>query len=280
MKPDAVDKLAVIIIIGYKPFLTDNEKASMRQCYKILNRYPIKVISPKGMDVSEYKKIIPGSQFEYVDKKWTSSYLMNSQFKTNRWLYNRYRDYDYLLFYELDCWVFRDELEDWCNKGWDYIGAPWFDRGTNKITGAGNGGFSLRKNSSSLQIADRIIFLKKLRKVWFKSYLQAIFPFERLITIFKNRFHIQKPEQLPGMLLEKEILEDYYWCKKIAVVFNDFRVAPPEVSFKFSFEVNPRSLFEMNHHQLPFGCHAWEKYEPDFWKQYIPEKPVIELKDA
>lgn len=269
MKPGETEKLAIIIIIGYKPTLSNNEKASLRQCYKILSRYPIKVVSPKGMDVSEYAKVIPDIEFEYVNQKWTSSYLMNSQFKTNRWLYNRYRDYNFLLFYELDCWVFKDELEYWCKKGWDYIGAPWFDTITNQITGSGNGGFSLRKNSSSLKVADRVKFLKNIRSLWFKSYLQALFPFERIIRILKKHFHIQRPEEVSLMLLEKEILEDYYWCKKIGLVFNDFRVAPPEVSRKFSFEVNPRSLFAMNGNELPFGCHAWERYETDFWTNFI-----------
>jgi len=277
MQAQPINKLAIIIIIGYKPFLTENEKASLRQCYNVLHRYPIKVISGKGMDVSEYRKVIPNIEIEFVDPKWTSSYLMNSQFKTNGWLYNRYRDYEYILFYELDAWVFRDELEYWCKKGFDYIGAPWFDIRTKQTTGSGNGGFSLRRNSSSLRMTNRIAFLKKVRRFWFKSYLQAIIPFETIIRICKTPLHIRKPEDVTSMLLEKEILEDYYWCKKIAVVFNDFSVAPAEISYQFSFEANPGLLFEMNQNNLPFGCHAWEKHEPHFWEKHIREKAVTTL---
>lgn len=283
MKPGEIDKLAIIIIIGYKSSLSENEKASLRQCYKILHGYPIRIVSPKGMDVSEYKKVITDIQFEYVDPKWTSSYLMNSQFKTNSWLYNRYRDYGYLLFYELDCWVFRDELEYWCKKKWDYIGAPWF-RGyeagdSDQITGVGNGGFSLRNNKSSLRMTKRIQFLKKLRNAWFKYYLQPILPFEKLVRIFKKQLHIQQPSALTSLLLDQYILEDIYWTEKIATVFDDFRVASIEDAVKFGFELNPSLLYKMNLHQLPFGCHHWEKYEPEFWKQFIPQLS-LELKDA
>jgi hypothetical protein len=55
-----------------------------------------------------------------------------------------------MLIYQLDAWVFKDDLMKWCNKGYDYIGAPWFeDFGSyekgKKLWRVGNGGFSLRK---------------------------------------------------------------------------------------------------------------------------------------
>ena len=42
-------------------------------------------------------------------------------------------------------------------------------------------------------------------------------------------------------------------------------------ALRFSFEVNPKSLYKMNNDKLPFGCHGWRKYDPDFWKQFIKE---------
>ena len=30
-----------------------------------------------------------------------------------------------MLIYQLDAYVFKDELLNWANKGYDYIGAPW-----------------------------------------------------------------------------------------------------------------------------------------------------------
>ena len=35
------------------------------------------------------------------------------------------------------------------------------------------------------------------------------------------------------------------------------------------FELEPRYLYNLNQKKLPFGCHAWEKHEPDFWKNHI-----------
>lgn len=39
--------------------------------------------------------------------------------------YSAFRNYDYMLIYQLDAWVFRNELQMWCEKGYDYIGSPF-----------------------------------------------------------------------------------------------------------------------------------------------------------
>lgn len=46
-----------------------------------------------------------------------------------------------------------------------------------------------------------------------------------------------------------------------------------EEASHFAFEKHPSFLFSQNG-QLPFGCHAWRKYEYDeFWGKYI--KPIL-----
>jgi hypothetical protein len=36
----------------------------------------------------------------------------------------------------------------------------------------------------------------------------------------------------------------------------------------FSIEQNPQTGYKILG-KLPFGCHAWERYEPNFWKGII-----------
>jgi len=38
--------------------------------------------------------------------------------------YDAFKAFDYILIYQLDAFVFRDELEYFCSLGYDYIGAP------------------------------------------------------------------------------------------------------------------------------------------------------------
>ena len=46
-------------------------------------------------------------------------------------------------------------------------------------------------------------------------------------------------------------------------------IAPVEVGLKFAFEAHPRYCFEKNMNKLPFGAHAWDKWDSDFWKNWI-----------
>jgi hypothetical protein len=43
--------------------------------------------------------------------------------------YKRFRDYKFILIYQLDAYVFRDELEYWCEQDYDFIGAPLIENG-------------------------------------------------------------------------------------------------------------------------------------------------------
>ena len=37
----------------------------------------------------------------------------------------------------------------------------------------------------------------------------------------------------------------------------------------FSYDSNVEECFRLNDHQLPFGCHAWDRYAYEIWKPYI-----------
>ena len=65
--------------------------------------------------------------------------------------YARYAGCEYILLYQLDAWVFEDRLDEWCDKGYDYAGAPLFAPGSSDLQCArtGNGGFSLRRVEAS-----------------------------------------------------------------------------------------------------------------------------------
>lgn len=63
--------------------------------------------------------------------------------------------------------------------------------------------------------------------------------------------------------------EDEFWGLIVPRYFKWFNVARPEEALRFSFEVLPEELLKLNNNELPFGCHAWEKYDPSFWKKFI-----------
>lgn len=67
--------------------------------------------------------------------------------------------------------------------------------------------------------------------------------------------------------------EDIYWASRKAL-----KIAPVKVAVSFSFEAQVKKSFELNRRRLPFGCHAWFKFDFGFLKPYI-QKYGYELSD-
>ncbi len=63
--------------------------------------------------------------------------------------------------------------------------------------------------------------------------------------------------------------EDFFWCLVVQKNFKWFKVPALVTASKFSMEANARMLYKSNNNQLPFGCHAWERYDVEFWKPFI-----------
>lgn len=226
-----------------------------------------------GLNIQEYVEIAPNAIFSFIDPRWLESYQMFNNLKADQFLYNTYSEFSFVLFYELDAWVFTDELDFWCKKDYDYIGAPWFagygDGNSLEMIGVGNGGFSLRKISSAIKVLKRLQQLKKSRIFWYRSRLQSFIPFDKVLGVLKENLHLIDLNLLQNLMFSFQGNEDIFWTQFVAKAFKDFNVAPPEDALRFSFEVNPAYLFDKNNQNLPFGCHAWEKYEPEFWKRFI-----------
>ena len=253
------------------PYLTWHQEISVRQCQRILSDYPIHLACPEGMDVSAITAIVPNLKIDYFDKKWFISCESYNFLKMSKSFYERYSQYEYLLTYELDCFVYKDELFQWCEKKFDYIGAPWFEGYFSasldaKILGVGNSGFSLRRIAACLDVLNSFnygeYFKEKLAKNMEKGGILSALREE-----VKNYFLYRSKYGKVSML--GPIHEDGFWCQKVGEKIKSFRIASVEDAISFSFEANPSRLYEKNNTQLPFGCHAWSLYNLEFWRPHI-----------
>jgi hypothetical protein len=266
-------KTAVIIVIAHKDELSDSEKASLRQCYTILGTYRIVLVCPEGLNVNVYKSINPQAEICFIDPKWQASYGMFNRLKIEPLLYEKFSGYSHILFYELDAWVFRNELEDWCNAGYDYIGAPWITGIENNVPKfypvGGNGGLSLRNIQAHLKVLKVYKIMKSPKQIWeyHKKFHSSFHLWIRMPLILLRMLGFQNNSRYVTKKFWGN--EDAYWCKIAPKIDLHFEVAPANVCIKFSFEKYAPLLFEMNGNQLPFGCHAYEKHDFSFWKPYI-----------
>ena len=254
--------VAVVVIPIYKSELNPNEIISLKQCFKILGKHPIIFVAPEKLDVSHYEKILGQKvKTERFDDFYFENISGYNHLMLSMAFYQRFLNYEYMLIYQLDCYVFRDELVDWCNQDYDYIGAPWLDnsfyiksriekfkflikqffqiknkdlRNKNILTyQVGNGGFSLRKISS---------FIKVLK-----------YTDERMLKRFKMNDDSKSIHN-----------EDVFW----SFVADGIKKPNYKIASKFALDLGADIGIRLNNANLPFGCHAWGK-KYDYWKQYI-----------
>jgi len=212
-----------------------------------------------------------------LDDKNFESIHSYSALLLNKGFYEKFSDYEYMLIYQLDSWVFKDELSQWCDKGYDYIGAPWFKgfsiakENAKMRKFAGNGGFSLRKISTFVDMLSDIensdekmtslldIYTKRgERPKWRISKLpKAIIKYFSKSNILK--FALKNPPDCEDSIIVNDLRH----------VYPKLNIAEAKDAKTFSFEVLPKRLFEECNNELPFGCHAFKKYDWDFWKKYI-----------
>lgn len=272
-------KQAVVIIPVYKPLPDRYEEISFRQCIKILSKHPLCIVTFSELNIDWYKDILQtfnvDFSIEYFDKTYFESLSGYNKLMLSKQLYQRFMAYEYMLIYQLDAYVFRDELEYWCRQGYDYIGAPWFEgwkKPTKKFKGVGNGGFSLRNIQTSLSVLNKLDRLKKYNTLYTQLKINKLTSFYGAFILFRALLNLKKSNGYTFYELisdrEPKMQEDGVWALNVPSIF-DYKVAPVEEALKFSFETNPSLLYEMNDNRLPFGCHAWLKYESEFWQPFI-----------
>lgn len=254
---------ACIVIPIFKEKLTETESVSFNQCLRVLHRHPIIIIKPRSLDrVWLPDGITRAVDFEDIYFSGLEGYnrlMLTPEF------YGAFMDeFRMMLVYQLDAFVFEDQLLYWCNSGYDYIGAPWpyevappdffkkvkvrlrnyyaikfnkIDKESHlphryQIEGrVGNGGFSLRNIRRFYEIACR-------EKQTIDRYLSH------------NHHHYH---------------EDVFWGIEVNRKYRQLRIPNAAIAKKFSFENFPERLYAENNYKLPFGCHGWDMHVP-FWR--------------
>jgi len=256
----------VVVIPMYKVELTKNELLSLLNTCKVLSRHDIVFASPKKLNDLLHKFIETYSlnvRVVYFSNRYFKSIKAYNKLLLSRKFYIEFSDYKFLLIVQTDAFVFSDELDLWVRKGYSYVGAPWFD-GIDKpslpltINGIGNGGFSLRKVDHFLKVLSTPRMLSYPAK-----YLTGLRAPEILRKVHHSVFSFNFYPLFP------KVNEDSFWGEFVPLNFSWFTIPSHNTAISFSFELAPRYLYKLNNNKLPFGCHAWEKYDSKFWKDII-----------
>ncbi len=260
-----------VTIPVYKPEISEYEEISLSRALEVFGEYPIILACPDNLDINVYREIAnrykKAVAFENFDDLFFKNLDGYNKLMLSSGFYERFQQYEYILIYQLDCYVFRDELKKWGQTGYDYIGAPWlhndrrqwwtlknrikyklkqyYRRCLNKentisfgFYKVGNGGFSLRKVQTFIDV------IKK----------------------FDGTRRLERYRNANGNYL---YAEDVFWGCEVNRYWRNIRIPSYRKALKFAFDMNPSLGYELNDNQLPFGCHAWYRYDPVFWAPFI-----------
>ncbi len=251
----------VVVIPVYKSTLTHTEALSLKQCVGILKDFEIVIVKPKSLQLDSKFYDLPTKSFEDAYFKSVATYnklMLTTEF------YAAFLQYNFMLLYQLDAYVFRNDLLEWCNKGYDYIGAPWI---------------------STLYEKDFLYPLKKKIALWFKLknadsgiYRDII----RTNAVGNGGFSLRNIHKFHAITISHrraivyylshnhhKMNEDIFWGIEVNRYFKRLNIPSVKVALEFAFEASPSKYFEQKNGKLPFGCHAFELIEPDFWKRFI-----------
>ena len=276
--------VAIVVPMSLRPELLPEEKLSMRHLCHFLGKYDKYLVAPSGTPIHR-----DGFNVIHFPRKFFGSVAAHNRLLMWPRFYRAFTTYEYILLYHLDSLVLSDNLMRWCRAGWDYIGAPWLpcaDTPWVKEPRVGNAGFTLMKVESVLQVLYNR-YRQKPTRYWLDMALRnenRLRPFFRILEglqrVFPRSKIVDRPLQHWRVSNDPAMYgagHDYFWSLQASTYLPEFKVATVEDGLRFAFEAAPRLCFELNQGQLPFGCHAWAKFDRGFWEPHLlpPDKSVI-----
>ncbi len=272
LSKEQVSKLvAVVVPLSNRKEFTPEEKVSIKHLIKFLGRYDKYFVVPNGLQIE-----FSGFGIKRFRDGFFGSPQAHTRLMFSGKFYETFADYEYILIYHLDSLVFSDQLAEWCSMGLDYIGAPWIKCEGVPYAGSavqenkvGNGGFSLRKVESFLRVIYSPKYSTEPDRYW-EQFRTSNYKYRRCLGLPKIVLRYLKVFNNARREMSKyPFYEDLFWTNRARHFYPEFKIAPLEVALRFAFECAPRLCFEKNNYTLPFGCHAWARYDRDFWEPYL-----------
>lgn len=247
-----VKKKFCIVIPVYTVELTIIDVIGLSRLQKVVGHknYPTIFVCPKGLDLSNYRKIYPNFDVIEFPKKWFKGIYEYSQLCMQYNFYDKFSDYEYMFMYQLDSYIWEDRIEEVCNMGYDYIGGPVFSKLSNwdlidKTTGiyspkVGNGGCGWRKIETFKDICDPNGEFRQTYNIT-DEYLKNIY------------------------------IEDKYFSNDIEKLY-DMKKPSIDKTLKIVWDMSVPEIWDSigENKFFPMCAHGIYKYPP-FWKDKIEE---------
>ncbi|MET3977581.1 hypothetical protein ABIB62_000147 [Mucilaginibacter sp. UYP25] len=254
------EKVAILIPF-YKDSITEYEILALKQSQKILGDFPIIAIKPNWLQLTDEVKEYLTDIISFDDQFFANVPGYNA-LMTDSAFYKTFLNYEYILIYQLDAFVFKNTLNYWCSRGYDYVGAPWMnyhDYPDVIKTAKSNlkkwfyTRFNILKDGlpSPLQFENRVgnggFSLRRVDK-----FYKACLKMKEEIAYYNTRH-------------EYQFGEDVFWSVEVNRKGEFLKIPSYKIAVGFSLEQSPERGMRILKGELPFGCHAWDRDLP-FWR--------------
>jgi len=241
---------AVLIPI-YKNQLDEDELFSVKTSLSNLQGHDIFWVAPKGIDLSFYDENFGFIEPQYFEADYFKNISGYNKLLTSAFFYKTFIDYEFCLICQPDAIVLKPELNKWLATPHDYIGAPWpngyslhinttripIPDGIRCTAFVGNGGLSLRRNQACINLLNEFSDISKSWRV--QGHAEDLF-FGFLSTISE-----------------------------------EFSVPNIITAANFSHDIEPKYLEKLISNRIPFGVHAWSKYDRQHWMNIFKEMGYV-----
>lgn len=253
-----MEKVKVVIPI-YTTTLREEELLSLRRTAQVLGHYPVVIVTPWGLDAEAATSLFSSCETLRVGDEWLG--IRNgvkgyNEMMMSKVFYDHFADTEYILICQPDAYIFRDELSEWCDKGYDYVGAPLprkprYDKLAIRLY------HNLRRRMSRGVLPQDLLGRVlngglSLRRV--EAFRKACDTYQAEAAKYRtNSHHLYN--------------EDVFW----SLVPREFVLPDERTAMHFAFDVKPEYCFNLLEEKLPFGCHGWfVKSRAAFWSRFIP----------
>lgn len=248
-----MNKEVIIVVPLYKEEIDPVTEFSICSLFKYLESYrSVCFVYSNRLNINNYK-ILVSTMSNDTNIQWLAkdAYFFNStktysQLLRTHEFWKEFSKYEYVMIYQTDCMLIRDDLSNWISMDYDYIGAPILGYGSQwkNVPCVGNGGLSLRKVSTFLYITDP-------NGEFMNEFEQDI-----------NNACTEFPEYAD--------YEDLYFADLIPSLWCGFKKPNYKLAAKFAFDRNPDEAFMINS-CLPDGIHWFYKYT-EFYNNILEDK--------
>lgn len=231
-----------IVIPVYRALNSPLEIVSLMQL-KRLSTHDVYLVAPRSLPIDSYRKVWPEIEVMFFDDHCFESIASYNKLMLSQGFYENFLSkYEWMLIHQLDAFLFKNNLNDFCQMPYDYFGAPWYPaqiirpgiewpyllKLLGKKIFVGNGGLSLRKIESVVELIKE---KKSILNNWNGN-------------------------------------EDGFFSY-FGSFGKTFKSCPVDVASKFSIECAPRYWLTENNGMLPMGCHAFNKIETSVYADLI-----------